>query len=74
MTLFSKNYAVIDLEEELNTGFKEAEIEIDSQVLPGYEFESKDFRNYALLYLMDENGDTNFYQLSEVKTHFKSIL
>ena len=62
VTLFSKNYAVIDLEEELNTGFKEAEIEIDSQVLPGYEFESKDFRNYALLYLMDENGDTNFYQ------------
>ena len=62
VTLFSKSYAVIDLEEELNTGFKEAEIEIDSQVLPGYEFESKDFRNYALLYLMDENGDTNFYQ------------
>lgn len=64
VTLFLKNYAVVDIkeDEELNTGFKEADIEIDSQVLPGYEFESKDFKNYALLYLMDENGDTNFYQ------------
>lgn len=64
VTLFLKNYAVVDIkeDEELNTGFKEADIEIDSQVLPGYEFESKDFKNYALLYLMDENGDKNFYQ------------
>ena len=64
VTLFLKNYAVVDIkeDEELNTGFKEADIEIDSQVLPGYEFESKDFKNYALLYLMDENGESNFYQ------------
>lgn len=64
VTLSSKSYAVIDIpkDEELNTGFKEADIEIDSQVLPGYEFESKDFKNYALLYLMDENGESNFYQ------------
>lgn len=64
VTLFLKNYAVVDIkeDEELNTGFKEADIEIDSQVLPGYEFESKDFKNYAILYLMDENGESNFYQ------------
>lgn len=64
VTLFSKSYAVIDIpeDEELTTGFKEATIEIDSQSLPGYEFENKDFSNYAILYLMDETGTSNFYQ------------
>lgn len=64
VTLFSKSYAVIDIpeDEELTTGFKEATIEIDSQSLPGYEFENKDFSNYAILYLMDETGTANFYQ------------
>ena len=64
VTLFSKSYAVIDIpeDEELTKGFKEATIEIDSQSLPGYEFENKDFSNYAILYLMDETGTSNFYQ------------
>lgn len=64
VTLFSKSYAVIDIpeDEELTTGFKEATIEIDSQSLPGYEYENKDFSNYAILYLMDETGTVNFYQ------------
>lgn len=64
VTLFSKSYAVIDIpeDEELTTGFKEATIEIDSQSLSGYEFENKDFSNYAILYLMDETGTANFYQ------------
>lgn len=64
ITLFSKSYAVVDVpeSEELTTGFKEANIDIDGQTLPGYEFENKDFSNYAILYLMDENGKANFYQ------------
>lgn len=67
--LFSKSYAVVDIpeDEELTTGFKEADIDIDGQTLPGYEFENKDFANYAILYLMDENGKSNFYQFERTQ-------
>lgn len=69
VTLFSKSYAVVDIpeDEELITGFKEANIEIDGQTLPGYEFENKDFSNYAIFYLMDENGKSNFYQFERTQ-------
>lgn len=76
VTLFSKSYAVIDIpeDEELTTGFKEATIEIDSQSLPGYEFENKGFSNYALLYLMDETGTSNFINMKESKMSYRYIL
>lgn len=69
VTLFSKSYAVVDIpeDEELTTGFKEDDIDIDGQTLPGYEFENKDFSNYAILYLMDENGKSNFYQFERTQ-------
>lgn len=69
VTLFSKSYAVVDIpeDEELTTGFKEANIEVDGQTLPGYEFENKDFSNYAIFYLMDENGKSNFYQFERTQ-------
>lgn len=69
VTLFSKSYAVVDIPEDegLTTGFKETNIEIDGQTLPGYEFENKDFSNYAIFYLMDENGKSNFYQFERTQ-------
>ena len=30
-------------------------------------FENKDFANYAILYLMDENGKSNFYQFERTQ-------
>lgn len=69
VTLFSKSYAVVDIpeDEELTTGFKESDIDIDGQTLPGYEFENKNFSNYAIFYLMDENGKSNFYQFERTQ-------
>lgn len=64
VTLFSKNYAIVDVKEDLSKQkeFKKSTLEIDGQEIEGYRFKDKTFENYAIVYLMNENAESYFYQ------------
>lgn len=63
MALLGRNIAIIDIPIELQkrTGMVFGEVEVDTQKLQGWTFEDESFANYILLYVMDEQGKTQYY-------------
>lgn len=64
ITLFSRNYAIVDVKEDLSKQkeFEKSQVEIDGQILNGFTFKNKEFKDYSIVYLMDDKGEFNFYQ------------
>lgn len=63
MALLGRNIAVIDIPKELQarTGMTFGEVEVDKQKLFGWTFTDESFANYTLIYVMDEQGKTQYY-------------
>lgn len=63
MALLGRNIAIIDIPSELQTrtGMRFGEVEVDKQKLQGWTFDDDAFANYILVYLMDDQGKTNYY-------------
>lgn len=63
-TYNNKNLIMIDVPEELQKreGMKFTTIKLGDYELPGWQFKDKVFKNYALLYVMDEAGNIKYYQ------------
>lgn len=63
MALLGKNVAVIDVPSELQTKANMifGEVEVDGIKLPGWTFEETSLSNYAVIYVMDENGKLSYY-------------
>ncbi|MEG2801693.1 MAG: cadherin-like beta sandwich domain-containing protein [Longicatena sp.] len=59
-----KNLVQIDVPKELQerVGMKFTTVKLGQYDLPGWKFEDKHFQDYALIYVMDEAGKTQYYQ------------
>ncbi|MEG2506165.1 MAG: cadherin-like beta sandwich domain-containing protein [Longicatena sp.] len=59
-----KNLVQIDVPKELQEreGMKFTTVKLGQYDLPGWKFEDKHFQDYALIYVMDEAGKTQYYQ------------
>ena len=59
-----KELGFIDVPKELQdkNGFTYQEITINDKTLMGWVFNNESFKDYSLIYAMDENGKFNFYQ------------
>lgn len=64
VSLFSRTYVALDNGEDLSEydEFKVARVQIDGQELDGWEFTDKQFKDYSIVYLMDDKGETSYYQ------------
>lgn len=62
--VLGKNLIMINVPDELQTrnGMKFTTVEIDKIKFPGWTFEDKAFENYALIYVMDGQGNYAYYQ------------
>lgn len=62
--VLGKNLIMINVPDELQTrnGMKFTTVEIDKIKFPGWTFEVKAFENYALIYVMDGQGNYAYYQ------------
>jgi hypothetical protein len=65
--LFGKNYAIITIPEEIQImeGYKFGKVTLSETELEGWTFENTKFKNYKLVYLMDENDVAKLYQYEE---------
>lgn len=65
--LFGKNYAIITIPEEMQKmeGYKFGKVTVGETELEGWIFENTKFKNYKLVYLMDENDVMKLYQYEE---------
>lgn len=63
LAILGRNVAIIDVPEELQTrtGMKFGEVEVDKQKMMGWTFEDAAFENYVLVYLMNDQGKTQYY-------------
>ncbi|MEG0330177.1 MAG: cadherin-like beta sandwich domain-containing protein [Longicatena sp.] len=59
-----KNLVQIDVPKELQerVGMKFTTVKLGQYDLPGWKFDDKHFQDYALIYVMDEAGKTQYYQ------------
>lgn len=59
-----KNLVMIDVPKTLQNreGMKFTEIKLGEMTLPGWNYTDQAFKNYALIYVMDEMGKTVYYQ------------
>lgn len=59
-----RNFIQIEVPKNIQTqaGLIFKKVMIDENQLDGWKFEENQFKNYTLLYLMDESGKTSFYQ------------
>lgn len=63
-TFDHKNLVMIDVPEKLQKreGMVFTTIRLGNNDLPGWKFSDAAFKNYALIYVMDEAGNTKYYQ------------
>ncbi|MCI8540982.1 MAG: cadherin-like beta sandwich domain-containing protein [Erysipelotrichaceae bacterium] len=63
IALLGKNVFIIDIPKDLQTrsGMKYGEVSVDEQSFMGWSFDDPAFKNYSLLYLMDEKGNKQYY-------------
>lgn len=64
IALLGNQYALITVPEDMKkmTGYKYTDIEIDGQKFKGWTFKDKEFKNYSLIYLMNDKGEKHLYQ------------
>ena len=69
MALIGENVAMIDVPKKLQKrdGMTFTEIQIDGQKLPGWTFDDPAFKDYALIYVMNDAGDCVYYQYEKTK-------
>lgn len=69
VVLLGNNYAIVTVPEKMKTmtGLTYKKITISKQEFDGWAFKDKSFKNYSLVYLMDENADTYLYQYENTK-------
>lgn len=73
VALLGNNYAIVTVPEKMKsmTGLTYKKVTISEQEFDGWAFKDKSFKNYSLVYLMDENADTNLYQYESTKNTFQ---
>lgn len=64
LALLGNQYAIISVPSKMQdmAGYKFTDIEIDGQKFNGWVFEDKEFKNYSLIYLMNDKGEKHLYQ------------
>lgn len=63
VALLGRNIAIVDIPEELQikTGMIYGVVTVDEHTLMGWTFEDAAFANYALIYVMDDQGRMQYY-------------
>lgn len=64
IALLGNQYAIVTIPEDSKTmaGLTLKEVEVDGKKMEGWTFKDKTFKNYVLVYLMNEKGETHLYQ------------
>lgn len=64
MTLLGNRLFVVDIAEDLQKreGMTFTTVTIDEQELPGWRYDESGFDNYSLIYVMNEQGEMQYYQ------------
>lgn len=64
ISLLGKNYVMVDIPKRFKdmNGLKFGKVKIEESEFEGWTFKDKTFKNYLLIYLMDESGAENLYQ------------
>lgn len=64
VALLGNNYAIVTVPEKMKsmTGLNYEKVTINEQRFDGWTFKDKLFKNYSLIYLMNEKAETNLYQ------------
>lgn len=64
MTLLGNRLFVIDIAEDLQKreGMTFTTVTVDEQELPGWRYDEAGFDNYSLIYVMNEQGEMQYYQ------------
>lgn len=67
--MLGKEFYVIDVpaDKQTMTGMKYQKITIDETEINGWVFEDKEFENYAVIYVMDMNGNMAYYQYEKTQ-------
>lgn len=73
ISLVGLNLIQIDVPEDLQkkAGMEFTTVEIDKQKLPGWTFTDKAFENYAIIYMMDEGGQKQYYQYEKTQNRLQ---
>lgn len=69
VAILGHNVFIVDIaeEEQKLEGFKYKKVTIDNTELMGWEFKNSAFKNYSLIYVMDENGKMQYYQYEKTQ-------
>lgn len=64
MTLLGNRLFVVDIAEDLQKreGMTFTTVPVDEQELPGWRYDESGFDNYSLIYVMNEQGEMQYYQ------------
>ena len=64
MTLLGNRLFVVDIAEDLQKreGMTFTTVTVDEQELPGWHYDEAGFDNYSLIYVMNEQGEMQYYQ------------
>lgn len=64
MTLLGNRLFVVDIAEDLQKreGMTFTTVTVDEQKLPGWRYDEAGFDNYSLIYVMNEQGEMQYYQ------------
>lgn len=64
MTLLGNRLFVVDIAEDLQKreGMTFTTVTVDEQELPGWRYDEAGFDNYSLIYVMNEQGEMQYYQ------------
>ena len=64
MAILNENIALIDVPKELQEreDMTFGEVDVDGVKFPGWTYDDEEFKNYALIYVMNEAGETVYYQ------------
>lgn len=69
VSILGRNVFIVDLttKQQKLTGMTFKKIMIDKTEMMGWEFNDKQFKNYNLIYVMDENGNMQYYQYEKTQ-------
>lgn len=69
MALYGNNLGIVDIPENLQkrAGMKYGEVHLEDKTLMGWTYEDPAFKNYSLIYAMDEMGKYNYYQFESTQ-------
>ena len=67
--ILGHNVFIIDIDKDLQSqeGLVYKKVKVDTTQLMGWEFKDVALKNYALIYVMDENGKTQYYQYEKTQ-------